>query len=47
MSLHFVAKSKVTAGVKQVKPEIAMSFITLKIEVKITLSTYPPSPTLF
>jgi len=41
-----VTKNKVTADVKQVKPEIAMSFITLKIKVKITLSTNPPPPFL-
>jgi hypothetical protein len=44
ISLHFVTKNKVTADVKQVKPEIAMSFITLKIKVKITLSTDPSPP---
>jgi hypothetical protein len=39
MSLHCVAMNEVTADVKQVKPEITMNFIILKIKVKITLST--------
>jgi hypothetical protein len=44
MILHFVAINEVTADVKQVKPEISMNFIILKLKVKITLPTDFPPP---
>lgn len=49
MSPHFVPMNEVTADVKQVKPEISMNFIILKLKVKITLSTDSPltTPPLF